>query len=354
MPVRRPIGPILTTAAALLIAAVVVANPITAPHADVRIPAVKLSAGSDPSSTGMLDESFLTAIAPSPPDSTSPLSVLRQLFASVAADVTYIGRTALLQAFVAGVDAVTGPALTSASIPYVDSPSGFPAALTPGLDALPIAARSYGTPSGSSADSPVGSLSAIPTLRDVIAGIAADARYVSDQLVAAAYATGKAVAVEPQLIADTLRALASGDLDTAFDNVVKALSTPFGPPAIILDALKTIVVNRLTHAPGTGAVQTPNTRTPPAAVVIMAERAVRLSAGRQARQSLRGGGPAHGSPSPHPAASVNPAQVRGTASESVAPQSAPSAEPGVARHGAATATVKRTLRPARGRGSSLS
>ena len=106
---RRAIGPIVTTGVAMVAAGVVVANPILAPRGDVQIPAVSLSAGT---ADNMLDQSFLDAIAPAPPQSNSPLSVLKQLVSALAADATYLGKNAIIDAFVAGVGAVTGPQLS--------------------------------------------------------------------------------------------------------------------------------------------------------------------------------------------------------------------------------------------------
>lgn len=105
----------MTTGVALTVAGIVVANPLIAPHSDVQIPAIQLSAGTDPSGTGMLDAAFLNAIAPAPPESTSPISVFRQLLTSLAASVTSFGRSTLVDALVAGVATVAEPVLAAAS-----------------------------------------------------------------------------------------------------------------------------------------------------------------------------------------------------------------------------------------------
>lgn len=119
--VRRIVGPILTTGIALLAACVVVANPIVVPRADVQIPAFTLSAGNDETG-GMLDPAFLNAIAPAPSESDNPFSVFKQLITSLAADATSVGRNAIVDAFVAGVAAVSQPELTAASDPYAAPP----------------------------------------------------------------------------------------------------------------------------------------------------------------------------------------------------------------------------------------
>ena len=127
---RRIIGPIMTTGVALVTAGVVVANPITAPHADVQVPAVRLSSGTDETG-GMLDKAFLDAIGPSPSESDNPFAVLKLLVTSLAADATSLGKNVIVDAFVAGVAAVSQPELTAASFPYVAPPADLPALIGP-------------------------------------------------------------------------------------------------------------------------------------------------------------------------------------------------------------------------------
>lgn len=88
------LGPILTTGVVLATAAVVVANPVNAPRADVQIPAVGLSSGSG-DAVDMLDEDFLRAIAPEPA-STGPVAVLNELVAALVASAAYLGRNAVV------------------------------------------------------------------------------------------------------------------------------------------------------------------------------------------------------------------------------------------------------------------
>ena len=111
---------------ALVVAGVVVANPIVAPRSDVQIASVQLSAGTDSSGTGMFDAAFLNAIGPTPPASNNPLSVLKELISSLAADVSYFSRAAIVDAVVAGltgVAAVSEPELTAAAFPTLGRPS---------------------------------------------------------------------------------------------------------------------------------------------------------------------------------------------------------------------------------------
>jgi hypothetical protein len=128
-------GPILTTGVALATAAVVVANPVNAPRADVQIPAVALSSGSG-DAIDMLDENFLRAIAPEQ-ESTSPFAVLKDLVTSLLASAAYLGRTAVVTPL--GGDSATKPELTAASFPYFGAPAG-PAVTGVIGDVVPIVA----------------------------------------------------------------------------------------------------------------------------------------------------------------------------------------------------------------------
>lgn len=243
---RGAIGPILTTGVALAAAGVVVANPIVAPRADVQIPAVQLSAGSG-DAAAMLDQAFLDAIAPSPPESTNPFSVLRQLISSLAADATYLGKNAIVDAFVAGVTAVSQPELTASSTPYYPSLANSPelaASVLPGLDLDnlgPVVELGAGV-TGSVATVPD---SVPPVVQTLVAGVVNDAGFVGGQIIVAAFAAGAAVAAEPGLIGDTLEALIQGDLSGALQNAVKAVAAPLGPAVIILNAVRAVVEKNL-------------------------------------------------------------------------------------------------------------
>ena len=240
---RRIIGPILTTGVALVAASVVIANPIVVPRADVQVPAFTLSAGNDETG-GMLDPAFLAAIAPAPSTSDNPLSMLKQLITSLATDATAVGRDAIVDAFVAGVAAVSQPELTAASFPYAAPAGAFPGlteALLPGFDisaapSIPV----------SLADAHAFVTDAVaPAVTGIVAGLAEDAGYVGSGLIAAAFAAGTVVANEPQLIADTLVALVNGDLDGALQTAVRAVIAPIGPPVMIFDTIRTVIENRL-------------------------------------------------------------------------------------------------------------
>ena len=246
---RGAFGPILTTGVALAASAVVVANPVVPARSDVQIPAVQLSAGTG-DALGMLDEDFLNAIAPAPPESTNPFVIFRDLITSLAADATYLGTSAIVDAFVAGATAVTQPELTASSVPYV-APSQPAETTVPVLDAAPSLAA-YLPPE--LAIPGLGAADLTPVVSEVVISVINDVSYVGNQLVAAAYAAGAVLAAEPGLVIDTLRALFEGDVSTALETAVQAVVAPLGPPKIIFDAIRTIIERRLVPA---GILSTP-------------------------------------------------------------------------------------------------
>lgn len=250
---RRTVGPILTTGVALSAAAVIVANPIIAPRSDLQIPAVQLSAGTG-DAISMLDKAFLDAIAPAPPDSTNPLSILKQLVRSLAADASYMGKNAIVDAFVAGVAAVSEPELTATAnpgpflAPLTQSPE-LAMSLLPGLDLTSIVPVYGAGPSLPRIASTVGETIA-PAVKSFVGGLVSDVNYAGGELVAAAFATGAMVANEPRLILDTLKALVRGDLSGALQSAVKAVIAPFGPPVIIFNAVETLIEKHLSGVTG--------------------------------------------------------------------------------------------------------
>lgn len=261
---RRAIGPIVTTGVAMVAAGVVVANPILAPRGDVQIPAVALSAGT---ADNMLDKSFLDAIAPAPPESNSPFSVLKQLVSALAADATYLGKNAIVDAFVAGVGAVTGPDLSPAPDTYLPPPappvspvivlpppdlSNLVPPITPHVDASVLSSTIASVPAElANVTSTFINGSVVPVVEQVVSSIAYDATYVGKNVLTAAFAVGAAVAAEPGLISDTLKALVNGDIGGALQNavkaVVKAVETPITSSMLIINAVKDIIENHLTE-----------------------------------------------------------------------------------------------------------
>ena len=271
---RRAIGPILSTGVALVVAGVVVANPVVAPGADVRIPAVALSAGTDPSA-GMLDEAFLDSIATPPPVSTNPFAVLRELFSSLAADATSFGKNAIVDAFVAGVTVVTVPELTSVTTPYFPDVPPFNDVTPPAISAADLVG--WDVPEDFSGLAPVTggpdatfgltSESFVPTVQQIVSELASDAQYVADELVAAAFAAGALIASEPALIYGTLSALIDGDIDGALRHAVAAVTAPLASPLIVLNALRVVVEKHLTPSPPSLLPSLPSLPSPPKAAV---------------------------------------------------------------------------------------
>lgn len=248
---RGAFGPILTTGVALTAAAVVVANPVVPPRSDVQIPAIQLSAGSG-DALGMLDEDFLNAIAPAPPQSTNPFVIIKDLITSLAADATYLGTNAIVDAFVAGATAVTQPELTALSVPYIPKPPSYP--VFAGTEPMPVPDSPWSTSLESLVSSelvlPPGDVTDLtPVVADVVHAVVTDVSYVGNQLVTAAFAAGAVLAAEPFLIVDTLRALVSGDVREALETAVQAVVAPLGPPRMILDAIRTVVERRLPALP---------------------------------------------------------------------------------------------------------
>ena len=247
---RRVIGPIMTTGVALVTAGVVVANPITAPHADVQVPAVRLSSGTDETG-GMLDKAFLDAIGPSPSESDNPFAVLRLLVTSLAADATSLGKNVIVDAFVAGVTAVSQPELTAASFPYVAPPADLPALIGPIAPGWDISAL-VPNPSAGAVPAPTaaGAGAFDPVAQEIISSLVADVGYVGDGLLSAAFAAGALVATEPKLIVESVNALLRGNFDAALAKAVNAVTAPLGPPTILFEALRNVVENHLAQVTG--------------------------------------------------------------------------------------------------------
>lgn len=219
---RRAIGPIVTTGVVLVGAAVVVANPlVTKPH-DVTVPAVHLSAGAGTGAPqGMFDKALVDAIAVDTGDSTSPVSVLKQLFASLAADASLFGGKAVSEVLPHG-QAATPPPSQAPSASPVDV-NTLAALMQP---ALPAPA------------SPAGQIG--PELQQALTVVTADASYVGRQVVVAAIAAAGLTVTEPVLITEVVIALAKGDVTGAVKKVIDAAEAPLRPTSIILDAVRTV------------------------------------------------------------------------------------------------------------------
>lgn len=245
---RRGLGTIVTTGVALVGAAVVVANPVTAPPSDVRVPAVELSGAT--ASAGVLDETFLNALARDPSDS-GPVTALKRLLAQLVTEATLFGGDAVKEAFQAHDIVIAPPALTAASLPYL-SPGVAPADILTAISSPP-------TPGPADVE---------PVVQQTLTALAEDVTFVGRQVLAAALAAGALVRSEPRLIVDALTALANGDLRTAIKTALQAVAAPLAPPMLIVDAIRTVVGKHLgaqdyplpaaaTAAPVAGLVQLP-------------------------------------------------------------------------------------------------
>jgi hypothetical protein len=127
-------GPILTAGVAIGAAAVVVANPVVVPRADIQIavadlPSTVTGDGHGGSAVDMLDEDFIRAVGHAPADASNPFAALTDLVRVLVADAAQLGRNAILHAFATGARVIADPALTSTSYPYVPVAPSDPAAL---------------------------------------------------------------------------------------------------------------------------------------------------------------------------------------------------------------------------------
>lgn len=211
------LGPILTAAVALGTAAVVVANPVNAPRADIRIPAL-VSSTEAGDAVGMLDEEFLRALAPEPAGPSNPMAALKDVIAVLVANAAYLGRTVI------GDDtdkAGARPELTAASYPYFgdapyvgDAPgwndgapliaSGGLDATVPGRNGAPEVAPSPPMPSSTP------SLSALPEWVDT------DLRNALDQ-------ASEMVSGLPDTLSDVGDSVLAGDLVSPLSDMVDSV-----------------------------------------------------------------------------------------------------------------------------------
>ena len=219
----------MTTGVALVGAAVVVANPlVTAPH-DVSVPSVRLSAGAG-AAHGMFDKALVDAIAVDAGDSTSPVGVLKQLFASLAADASLFGGKAVSEV-VPHDPAVTPPTgQTNAAAPS-----------DPAASASPVDINALANLMQPVVQAPAAAASQIgPELQQALTVVTADTSYLGRQVVVAAIAAAGLTVTEPALIIQVVTALANGDVTGAVNKVIDAAKAPLRPPSMILDAVRTV------------------------------------------------------------------------------------------------------------------
>jgi len=238
------IGPLLTTGVALSVAAVVVANPVIAPRADLQIPAVQLSGTGD--AMDMLNKDFLSAVGPTQTESSSnPFAVLKDLISSLAADASYLGRNAIVAAFFAGATAVTNPELTAASHPYVPVPPYLP---LPTVSGGPVAwpAPTVSLPAaGPVSTDQLLALAAVPAdlmpaAAEMVMTLMNDVDGITDDAVTAAFAAGALLVTQGGRAIDTLRGLVGRDLRAVLSTAVTAV-TSGDPQKAIINAIHSAI-----------------------------------------------------------------------------------------------------------------
>lgn len=205
-------GPILTTGVALSAAVVVVANPMTAPHADVQISAAQAQVSqASGQALDMLDEDFIKAVGPKPAGSTNPLAVLKDLVSALVADAADLGKSAVLHAFTVGASVVSrpeAPELTAVSHPFVVPPAPVPQDLR-------------------------------PVVEQALTAIIADYGDVTDSgVIAAAFAAGAALNTEGSPLLEDLRGLVDSQLQPALAKAGSAVSAiPQTALGVVRDAV---------------------------------------------------------------------------------------------------------------------
>jgi hypothetical protein len=304
---------------ALSVAAVVVANPVIVPRADLQVPAVQLSGTGD--AMDMLNKDFLSAIGPAQAEpSSNPISVLKDLISSLAADASYLGRNAIIAAFFAGATAVTNPELTAASYPYVPAPPYLPApAVTGGPVASPAPMLSLPA-AGPVSTEQLLALSAvpaelIPAAAEMVMTLMDDVHGITDDAVTAAFAAGALLVTQGGRAIDTLRGLINRDLRAVLSAAVTVV-TAGDPQKAIINAIDSVI-----EQPGyeTTSVQTAPSQSPaigqrtspdsdPVASPVVNSTANPVAAERVQRRKTTAESPVI-LPTPAPAAAVVDAEV---------------------------------------------
>ena len=217
---RAAIRPLVTTGVALVGAAVIVANPVSLPPADVAIRSEQ-SPAEVRRDLHLVDPAFLEALAAAGPQPTDPVEYLPRLVAALTDDAAPVSREAIAAAHAAGAAVASGPTPTGASVPNL------PAAFGPS------------NPSGD------------PTqvFQQTLEDLVEDVNYVGAEVVAAAFAAGAVEAAMPTLIADPLTS--ARDLAAALSSAVSAVIGPLGPPALVIDAIRTVIENQVAEVAST-------------------------------------------------------------------------------------------------------
>jgi hypothetical protein len=253
------IRPIALTGVAFVGAAVIVANPIMVPLPDIRIPAVQLSADR----VDVLGPAFLATIGATDPVSTNPIGVAQQMVENLINNATDAGEATVAAAFAAGVVAAAEPSL------ILGSPQGATGDLPTGLYRAVVAATAPLGPSLLIVNAirtvtehlaeltnvfpttlpDIGLATADPTtlLEQLSTNLTEEATEITGAAVAAAFATGAVSVVEPAPILDALTTSASSDDPQGLYGAVLAATAPLGSPAVVVNSVRTVIVERLTE-----------------------------------------------------------------------------------------------------------
>jgi hypothetical protein len=233
-------GPILTAGVALGAAAVVVANPVVVPRADVQISAAELPAtftgdGHREAAIAMLDEDFIRAVGPEPAGSTNPLAVLTDLVRVIVADAAYLGKNAILHAFTTGARVIADPALTSTSYPYV--PAGPPGA---GMDPAAMAPGVLPWPTSTAPPADPGEVG--PVVAQALTEILADVSHPGDvRAISAAFAAGAALATDYLPVVGAVVESVGDGIGLVIDGTVAVIAVLPRTGAVIGEGIRTVI-----------------------------------------------------------------------------------------------------------------
>jgi hypothetical protein len=255
--VRKAMGPVLTTGLALVVAAVIVANPVAPPVRDLQISTTQLS--TSPEALIPFDKNLLKSI--SQPSASSNFNVaLAQILGALAAEADRISTEVN-----SDVSTPMAPASATASQTppvYAPLPADVPSWATPN-----------GTPSASTTDVPLTVAASAPAIQQVVSDLTAETAYLGNQVVEAAYAAVNALADTPDVIVRAVWAVLVGDLATAFATIVQGIKAFINPGLILVGGVDEVVgqyvAPPINSTPSASAAAANNRRVaaPPAAAV---------------------------------------------------------------------------------------
>ncbi|MCV7019305.1 hypothetical protein [Mycolicibacterium aichiense] len=211
-------------------ATVVVANPVSAPASDVRVPPVKLSADSTASTTA-LDRALLETLTRDA-GGASPADPLKRVVAGVVTNVTMLSGRAVDEALWTDVPGRPTPV----RVPY-------PPPVPPKAVADLLSGKPAVVPSANASPAIIEDRA----LQHAVTSVGDYVGYVSVQVVETTVAAARIAVAKPRLIADTLAALTDGDVDAAISTALRVVAVPVGPPSKIVKAIRGEVRQRLTE-----------------------------------------------------------------------------------------------------------